>query len=130
MHPFLTLTAGVAVGAIGVRLAKSAKPQVSLQSSASSGIQAVRSGLAQTQSGARDAAVSGLSVIEKASASLRQKLGSTSTADSTSEPASASELTPTPTPASEPVPEKAPSRPSGRKAGTISRKTMEGQNPA
>lgn len=128
MHPFLTLTAGIAVGAIGVRLAKSAKPQVSLQSSASSGIQAVRSGLAQTQSGARDAAVSGLSVIEKASATLRQKLGSTSNADSTSEPTSASELTPTPV--SEPVPKKAPSRPSGRKAGTVSRKTKEGQNPA
>ena len=128
MHPFLTLTAGVAVGALGVRLAKSAKPQVPPQSSSSSGIQAVRSGLAQTQSGARDAAVSGLNVIEKASAALRQKLGSTSNADSTSEPTSASELTSTPE--SEPVPKKAPFRPSGRKAGTASTKTKEGQNPA
>ena len=127
MHPFLTLAAGVAFGVIGVRLVKSAKPQVLLQSSASSGIQAVRSSLAQTQSGARSAAVSGLSGIEKASAALRQKLGSTSNAASTFEPTSVSELTPTP--ASEPVPKKAPYRPSGRKAGTVSRKAREGQNP-
>ncbi len=74
MHPLLPLTFGFVVGAIGVRMLKSSALRESVNSAAASGARSVRSGMAQAGSSARDAAVSGLSAIEKNSATLRRKL--------------------------------------------------------
>ena len=74
MHPLFTVIAGVAAGAIGVRLAKSTNPRKALQTAAATGGQTVRTGLDQTRSTVRDATVSGLKTIEKTSAALREKL--------------------------------------------------------
>ena len=74
MHPLFRLVAGVAVGVMGVRLAKSASSRKALQSTAATGGETVRTGLNHARSGVRDAAVSGLKTIEKTSAALRHKL--------------------------------------------------------
>ena len=77
MHPLFTLIAGLAVGVMGVRLAKSANTRKALQSTAATGGETVRTGLNQARSAVRDAAVSGLQTIEKTSAALREKLNNT-----------------------------------------------------
>ena len=73
MNPLFTLAAGVVVGVMGVRLAKSADSQKAMQSTAA-GRETLRTGLNQARSGVREAAVSGLKTIESTSAALRQKL--------------------------------------------------------
>ena len=78
MHPLFTVIAGVAVGVMGVRLAKSANPRKALQLTAATGGETMRTGLNQTRSVVRGAAVSGLKTIEKTSAALREKLANTS----------------------------------------------------
>ncbi len=77
MHPLFTVIAGVAVGVMGVRLAKSSNPRKILQLTAATGGETVRTGLNQTQSVVRCVAVSGLTTIEKTSAALRDKLNNT-----------------------------------------------------
>ncbi len=77
MHPLFTVIAGVAVGVMGVRLAKSANPRKALQLTAATGGETMRTGLDQTRSVVRGAAVSGLKTIEKTSAALRNKLDNT-----------------------------------------------------
>ena len=77
MNPLFTLIAGVAVGVVGVRVAKSANTRKVLQSTAATGGETVRTGLNQAQSGLLDAAVSGLETIERTSAALRRKLNNT-----------------------------------------------------
>ncbi len=98
MLPLLTFTSGLLAGIVGVRLLKSA--QASKGISAASGAQwgamgdKARYGLDKAQTGLRQATVSGLSVIEKSSASLREKLT----------------VPPTPEPKSEPVLKAGPTR--------------------
>ena len=77
MHPLLTLVAGVAVGVVGVRMAKSANAQKALQGTAAKGGETVRTGLTQARGAVRGAAVSGLRTVENTSAALRRKLDDT-----------------------------------------------------
>ena len=78
MYPLFTLFAGMAVGVIGVRLAKSLNLPKALLSTALTSGQAVRTGLDQAGSGVRGAAVLGLQTVEKTSAALQRKLNTTS----------------------------------------------------
>ena len=77
MNPLFMLFAGIAVGAMGVRLAKSSNLPKALQSTALTSGQAVRTGLNQAGSGVRGAAVLGLQTVEKTSAALQRKLNTT-----------------------------------------------------
>ncbi len=74
MHPLFTFVAGVSVGVIGVRMAKSANARKALQPTVARGGEMVRTGMNQARSGVRDVAVSGLERVEKASVALRRKL--------------------------------------------------------
>jgi hypothetical protein len=82
MLPLLTFASGIVAGIVGVRLLKSAKVPENLRAagaSAATGLGAVgekaRQGMEQAQAGLKQAAVSGLSAVEKSSASLRAKIG-------------------------------------------------------
>ena len=77
MHSLFTLVAGLVVGVMGVRLAKSADARKALQSSAARSGETVRTGLNQARTGVRDAAVSGLKTVEKTSVALQRKLNNT-----------------------------------------------------
>jgi len=100
MLPLLTFASGIVAGVIGVKLLKQAKAPAAIKSIA----QKARSGLDKAGEELRDAAVSGLSTVEKSSASLRQKLTGESeprstepaTADGTAPAAPPPEQTPTP----------------------------------
>ena len=70
MLPVLTFAAGLIAGAVGYRALKKSKSNVSLRAAGD----AARDGLDKAQSGLRQAAVSGLSAVERSSASLRAKL--------------------------------------------------------
>lgn len=70
MHPVLLFATGLVTGIIGVRAVKNSKGKESLTALG----EKTRHGLDQAKSGLRDATVSGLSAIEKSSASLRGKL--------------------------------------------------------
>ena len=72
MHPLLTFASGLIAGIVGVRLLNKAAPPASAGLGNLGG--KARDGLAQAQTGLRDATVSGLSAIEKSSASLRARL--------------------------------------------------------
>lgn len=78
MLPVLTFAAGVLAGVIGVKMLKKAKQSDALRAAAATRLETVgdraREGLDKAQSGLRQAAVSGLSAVEKSSASLRAKL--------------------------------------------------------
>ncbi|EME69039.1 hypothetical protein H261_15300 [Paramagnetospirillum caucaseum] len=72
MHPLLTFASGLLAGIVGVRLINKAAPSAAARLD---GIgDKARQGLCQAQGGLRDATVSGLTAIEKSSASLRAKL--------------------------------------------------------
>lgn len=92
MLPFLTFASGIVAGIIGVKLLKNVKAPDSLGTMGDK----ARSGLDKAQVGLRDVTVSGLSALEKSSASLRTKL-------TPEEPA-------TPEPAAVPVTKAAPRR--------------------
>lgn len=92
MLPFLTFASGIVAGIIGVKLLKNVKAPESLGSIGDK----ARGGLDKAQAGLRDVTVSGLSALEKSSASLRTKL-------TPEEPA-------TPEPAAVPVTKAAPRR--------------------
>lgn len=70
MLPVLTFAAGLIVGAAGYRALKKSKSGVNLRAAGD----AARDGLGKAQSGLRQAAVSGLSAVERSSANLRVKL--------------------------------------------------------
>lgn len=70
MLPFLTFASGIIAGIVGVKLLKNVKAPQSLGSIGDK----ARGGLDKAQAGLRDVTVSGLSAIEKSSASLRTKL--------------------------------------------------------
>jgi hypothetical protein len=82
MHPLLTFASGLLAGIVGVKLLNKATPPAAQRLETLGG--KARHGLAQAQSGLRDATVTGLEAIEKSSASLRAKL-----APAAAEPAAA-----------------------------------------
>jgi hypothetical protein len=94
MWRLLTFAAGVVAGAVGVRALKKAEAPEKLTGLAHK----ARSGLDKAGEGLRDATVSGLSAVEKSSASLRAKLSGAAEAASES-------------PASEPPADDAASQP-------------------
>ena len=70
MLPFLTFASGIVAGIVGVKLLRNVKAPDSLGSLGDK----ARSGLDKAGAGLRDATVSGLSVLEKSTAHLRDKL--------------------------------------------------------
>lgn len=70
MLPFLTFAGGIVAGIVGVKLLKQVKTPESLGSLGDK----ARSGLDKAGAGLREATVSGLSAIEKSTATLRTKL--------------------------------------------------------
>lgn len=78
MHPLLIFASGLAAGVAGIRLLKNVKAPEGLRASTTERLESMgekaRHGLDVAQAGLRQAAVSGLSVIEKSSASLRDRL--------------------------------------------------------
>ncbi len=74
MLPLLTFASGLIVGIAGVRLARSAKPGDGLKAAADTLGAKAREGLETARSGLREATVTGLSTVEKTSASLRDRL--------------------------------------------------------
>jgi len=74
MLPLLTFASGLIVGIAGIRLARSAKPGDGLKAAADTIGTKAREGLESARSGLREAAVTGLSTVEKTSASLRDRL--------------------------------------------------------
>ncbi|HYG85241.1 MAG TPA: hypothetical protein VD978_03200 [Azospirillum sp.] len=78
MYPLLTFASGLIAGAVGLRLLKSVQAPKDLKAATLSGIGTVgakaQSGVDLAQTAVREAAVSGLSAIEKTSAHLRSKL--------------------------------------------------------
>jgi len=71
MHPVLLFATGLVTGIIGVRALKKNGPGKETLSALGD---KTRHGLDQAKSGLRDATVSGLTAIEKSSATLRGKL--------------------------------------------------------
>lgn len=74
MFPLLTFATGLVAGITGVRLLKSAKLDAIPTPSVGDIGQKARDGLDRARSGLREAAVSGLSAVERTSAGLRDKL--------------------------------------------------------
>ncbi len=74
MFPLLTFATGLVVGIAGVRLLKSAKIVPIATPSADDIGKKAREGFDRARSGLREAAVSGLSAVERTSAGLRDKL--------------------------------------------------------
>ncbi len=74
MFPLLTFATGLVVGIAGVRLLKSTKLDAIPTPSAEDLGKTAREGFDRARSGLRDAAVSGLTAVEKTSAGLREKL--------------------------------------------------------
>lgn len=72
--PTLVLLAGLAAGAIGVRLVTSARAKANVAAALASGRSAARDGLARSGSGLRASAVSGLGAVERGSARLRERI--------------------------------------------------------
>lgn len=70
MLPLLTFATGIVAGIVGVQLLKQAKAPTAVKSLAHK----ARSGLEKAGDELRDATVSGLSAVEKSSASLRARL--------------------------------------------------------
>lgn len=83
MLPVLTFVAGVAAGALGVRMLKKSKAPAQLTALAHK----ARSGFDKAGEELRDVTVSGLSAVEKSSANLRAKLaGQTETSPDAAPP--------------------------------------------
>jgi len=78
MHPVLLFATGLVTGIIGVRALKNSKGKDSLAALGHK----TRHSLDHAKSGLRDATVSGLSAIEKSSATLRGKLTPAAPAES------------------------------------------------
>jgi len=88
MLPVLTFVAGVAAGALGVRMLKKSKTPAKLTALAHK----ARSGFDKAGEELRDVTVSGLSAVEKSSANLRAKLaGQTETSTEPTDAAPASD---------------------------------------
>lgn len=74
MFPLLTFATGLVVGIAGVRLLKSTRFDAIPTPSAADLGKTARDGFDRARSGLREAAVSGLTAVEKTSAGLREKL--------------------------------------------------------
>lgn len=74
MNPIVTLAAGIVLGALGVRYGRKAGPLPALRNRKDAGTALIRDGLDRAGSQLRGAAITGLSVVEKQSGQLRQKL--------------------------------------------------------
>lgn len=74
MLPLLTFASGLVAGIVGIRLLKNVKAPENLKAAAGTIGGKARHGLDQAQTGLRQATVSGLSAIEKSSATLRARL--------------------------------------------------------
>lgn len=74
MLPLLTFASGLVAGIVGIRLLKTVKTPENLKTAAGTIGDKARHGLDQAQSGLRQATVSGLTAIEKSSATLRARL--------------------------------------------------------
>ena len=74
MVPLLTFATGLVIGIAGVRLLRSATLDASATPSADDIGQKARQGFDRGRSGLREAAVSGLTAVERTSAGLREKL--------------------------------------------------------
>lgn len=85
MHPLLTFAGGLLAGIIGVRVLNKA-PAAAAARLEGLGDKA-RSGLGEVRDGLRGAAVSGLSAVEKSSATLRGKLAPAAPAEAAPAPA-------------------------------------------
>lgn len=86
MLPLLTFASGLVAGIVGIRLLKTVKAPENLKAATGTIGDKARHGIEQAQSGLRQATMSGLTAIEKSSASLRAKLAPE---PAESEPASA-----------------------------------------
>lgn len=83
MLPFLTFASGIIAGVVGVKLLKNVKAPESLETLGDK----ARSGLDKAGAGLRDATLSGLTAIEKSTASLRGKLAAVGEAEAEAEAA-------------------------------------------
>lgn len=113
MFPLLTFATGLVVGIAGVRLLKSARFDAVPTPSTDEIGKKAREGFERARSGLREAAVSGLSAVEKTSAGLREKLApeaaAASETDATESSAEAApETPPTAEPEAKPAPRRAP----------------------
>lgn len=105
MLPLLTFATGLVAGIAGVRFLKSVKIAPGATPSADDIGKKAREGFDRARSGLRDAAVSGLAVVERASADLREKIAP----DPASEPSMATaKASVEPSPAVKPKARRAP----------------------
>lgn len=74
MNPIVTLAAGIVLGALGVRYGQRRRPLTAIRDSKDAGTALIRDGLDRAGSQMRGAAISGLSVVERQSGQLRQRL--------------------------------------------------------
>lgn len=74
MNPIVTLAAGVVLGALGVRYGQKLGSSRAISDKTAAGTALLRDGLQRAGNDLRGAAVSGLSVVEKQSGQLRQRL--------------------------------------------------------
>lgn len=122
MYPLLIFATGLVVGAAGTRLLKGANGP--LKAKATAATEKAQCGVEKAQEAVRDAALSGLSAIERTSARLRTKLTPEPTDEAAGEAAaepvqesSAEAVAETPAPATETAPAE-PEPPAPRPAGT------------
>lgn len=82
MYPLLVFASGVIAGAVGIRVLKRATLPEGVKAAAGSG----RAGLDRAQEAVREAALSGLSAVERTSATLRTRLTPSPGAPEAAEP--------------------------------------------
>lgn len=118
MYPLLIFATGLVVGAAGTRLLKGANGP--LKAKAAAATEKAQGGVEKAQEAVRDAALSGLSAIERTSARLRTKLTPEPADEAAGEPAAAPSVeavAETAAPAAEAAPAE-PEPPAPRPAGT------------
>lgn len=74
MNPLFAIAIGAAIGFLGMRYGRKGLSSKTVNSARDAGEGALRQGYASAEKTLRSAAVSGLSTVEKASSSLRQRL--------------------------------------------------------
>lgn len=117
MFPLLTFASGLLAGIVGVRVLKSVKVPAGMGAATATQLGTIgdkaRHGLDKAQTGLRQASVSGLTAVEKSSASLREKLAAAPEAPTVPESAVIEE--PPVAAAAEPPKAKAARKPTRRK---------------
>ncbi|NPD15002.1 hypothetical protein HOY34_07265 [Xinfangfangia sp. D13-10-4-6] len=74
MNPIVTLAAGIVLGALGIRCGQKVGSGKAISDKTAAGTALLRGGLQRAGNDLRGAAVSGLSLVEKQSGQLRQRL--------------------------------------------------------